>query len=399
MVESSINQHSIVWQWWNPTTWNPLRDGGRGKIWAEDAKSNIRYLRARLDTIQVRTILPDHAKYDSDIPDSDDSASQRRHHVSQAEIAAICANANNLLDNAQRAAIGKEPKYLPLISPWTGACIEATYKNIHYAESVVARLYSSEEVAYAMPDAARRAKNALAYDHPTRRAAFKLLQECKEPHRLCSCAAKQLSEIVAVGHEAADRSRARLRTFRNVLIIGVVVTTLLLTLFIYFCWRNPTFVSLCFYPDPMSQKAPVYTIVCPTHQSANVGDGPSSPDLFTVALLGLLGGALSAAVFIRNLYVNVTPYNVAIPLAILKMPAGAMVAVSGMILLAGDFVPGFSAIDKQGQIVAYALVFGFAQQLFTQMIDQRAETLVSSVPSKTRQQDLLSAGQLHDDLS
>jgi hypothetical protein len=81
------------------------------------------------------------------------------------------------------------------------------------------------------------------------------------------------------------------------------------------------------------------------------------------------------------------------------MPAGAMVAVSGMILLTGNFVPGFSAIDKQGQMLAYALVFGFAQQLFTQMIDHRAEKLVSNIPSKARQRDFPAAEQSPDSLS
>jgi hypothetical protein len=111
---------------------------------------------------------------------------------------------------------------------------------------------------------------------------------------------------------------------------------------------------------------------------------------------GLLGGALSAAFFIRRLYVNATPYNVAIPLAILKMPAGVMVAISGMILLTGEFVPGFSAIDKQSQLLAYALVFGFAQQAFTYVLDQRAEKLIASVPSIGRREDLPVTGQSRD---
>jgi hypothetical protein len=105
-------------------------------------------------------------------------------------------------------------------------------------------------------------------------------------------------------------------------------------------------------------------------------------------VVGLFGGCLSALVFIRRLYGNATPYNVAIPLAVLKIPAGAAVSVGGMILVAGDFVPGFSAIDKPGQIIAYALIFGFAQQLFTQMLDRRAMQLISSIPSKERRDDL-----------
>ena len=88
--------------------------------------------------------------------------------------------------------------------------------------------------------------------------------------------------------------------------------------------------------------------------------------------------------FIRGLYSNSTPYNVAVPLALLKIPTGALAAVVGMTLVAGDFVPGFSAIDKQPQILAYSLLFGFAQQLFTGILDRRAKTLIANVPTKAK---------------
>jgi hypothetical protein len=110
-------------------------------------------------------------------------------------------------------------------------------------------------------------------------------------------------------------------------------------------------------------------------------------DIVTVSLLGLLGGALSAAVFIRGLYENTTPYNVAVPLAILKIPAGAMIAIIGILLLAGDFVPGFTAVDSHGQVLAYAILFGFSQQLFTKMLDNRAQRLLADVPSKSKTPD------------
>ena len=57
-------------------------------------------------------------------------------------------------------------------------------------------------------------------------------------------------------------------------------------------------------------------------------------------------------------------------------------AVAGILLLGGGFVPGLSDLDSQRQILAYALVFGYAQQLATQFIDKRAETLLAQVPSK-----------------
>ena len=64
------------------------------------------------------------------------------------------------------------------------------------------------------------------------------------------------------------------------------------------------------------------------------------------------------------------------------MPSGSLTAVAGILLLGGGFVPGLSELDTQRQILAYALVFGYAQQLATKFIDNRAQSLLDSVPSK-----------------
>jgi len=57
---------------------------------------------------------------------------------------------------------------------------------------------------------------------------------------------------------------------------------------------------------------------------------------------------------------------------------------AGLLLLKGDFVPGFSQLDSQGQILAYAIVFGVAQHLVTRFVDQRAGDMLSSLPRKER---------------
>ncbi len=47
----------------------------------------------------------------------------------------------------------------------------------------------------------------------------------------------------------------------------------------------------------------------------------------------------------------------------------------------GQFVPGLSALDSPAQILAWALVFGYAQQLFTRLVDQQGQTVLNSVRS------------------
>jgi hypothetical protein len=146
-----------------------------------------------------------------------------------------------------------------------------------------------------------------------------------------------------------------------------------MALFISFVWRNPDAVPLCFTAPSAGAD-----MVCPTGDNQQ----PSSRDALLVAGLGLLGGAIAAAFGIRNIRGTSTPYGIPIALALLKIPSGALTAVAGILLLGGQFVPGLSELDSQRQILAYALVLGYAQQIATRLIDNQAQSILNGVPSK-----------------
>jgi len=187
-----------------------------------------------------------------------------------------------------------------------------------------------------------------------------------------------LSKVVQVGHEAADGSHTRIRNFRNVLLSAAFCIAALVLAFSLIVAFNPTAVPLCF--DSQTDT----TMACPTGDGP--GQRPAPLDVVVVAILGLLGSSLAAAVSIRNLRGTETPYDVPIALSLLKVPAGALTAVGALIAIRGEFVPGLSALDSQEQILAYALVFGYAQQLLTGLIDRQANELLGSVPSKDAEQ-------------
>jgi hypothetical protein len=50
----------------------------------------------------------------------------------------------------------------------------------------------------------------------------------------------------------------------------------------------------------------------------------------------------------------------------------------------GGFVPGLSALDSSAQIIAWALVFGYAQQLLTRLVDSRAQTVLEGAGGDTK---------------
>jgi hypothetical protein len=64
------------------------------------------------------------------------------------------------------------------------------------------------------------------------------------------------------------------------------------------------------------------------------------------------------------------------------VPSGAFTALAGLLLLGGEFAPGLSDLDNQRQILAYALVLGYAQQIATRLVDMRGQAVLNKVPTK-----------------
>jgi ABC-type Fe3+-siderophore transport system permease subunit len=287
------------------------------------------------------------------------------------ELTQIGEGVSALLDRAEDAAAGRSPRYRFLRSWWHGNVIEAAFQNLHRAEAEIVLLYDDAEVDAAVPEAVARLCSGLTPGDSRVSAAVKLTD--KDAHagrhrRLL------LRKTIQIGHEVKDQQFARIRKFRNIVLLSAALIFAFVVAFSVVVTVNPAAVPFCFPADGGAGAAAQH---CATHEGA-----PGSLDIWIVGLLGLLGGSLAAAVAIRSIRGTPSPYNLAIALALLKVPTGALTAIGALIALNGDFVPGFTALDSQGQILAYALVFGYAQQLLTGLIDRRALELVSSVPNK-----------------
>jgi hypothetical protein len=130
--------------------------------------------------------------------------------------------------------------------------------------------------------------------------------------------------------------------------------------------------------------APIRT-VCPSGEDPPNGPYTRQPEgrnIRIVAGLGLVGGAIAAAFAIRKLRETSIPYDVPHCIGFLKVPFGCRSALAGILLLGGGFVPGLSELDSLRQILAYAVLLGYAQQVATRLIDKRAQTLMDAVPNK-----------------
>jgi hypothetical protein len=74
----------------------------------------------------------------------------------------------------------------------------------------------------------------------------------------------------------------------------------------------------------------------------------------------LCAAAVAAAAAVSGIRGTSERHAVPVLLTLLKLPTGALTAFLGLMLMRGQFVPGLSALDSSAQILAWALVFGYA---------------------------------------
>ncbi len=265
---------------------------------------------------------------------------------------------------------------------WRGTSIERAYQSLHAARVFLVNLMRPEEVDALAPSVIARAATILGSDDPRRVEIERLSAMPPGPTKGAT-----LRQAMEITYDASDQLHMRVRSFRNILISSAALIALLMIVLVLVVQARPYAMPLCFSPTVTAAgdqtgsaggAASAPTTVCPSGD----GQNPSAGDVVIVAGLGLLGGALAAAFAIRNVRGSSTPYDIPIALAFLKVPSGSLTAVAGILLLGGGFVPGLSELDSQRQILAYALLFGYAQQLGTRFIDDRAQSILNSLPNK-----------------
>ena len=100
-------------------------------------------------------------------------------------------------------------------------------------------------------------------------------------------------------------------------------------------------------------------------------------------VMGVLGAAIALALSLRRFSGISVPYNPIFMLGLLKLPTGALTAVLGLVLIRGEFIPGFAHLDSTAQILAWAVVLGFGQQLLTRSVDNQTLKVLGAVEAPT----------------
>ncbi|MFE2990532.1 hypothetical protein [Streptomyces sp. NPDC059262] len=318
--------------------------GQNRSSWHQRASAYVAELQAELDRIEVRGDLSDETKR-------------------------LLEKAEVQLHAAREALNGRDT----LRSSISGSVVDRTWANIHRAELCILKLASDKDLTWWGTEVIARARQHLGDEDPIRNELESQvdLNGKKLDARFRDLAVRALREA----NNAQDLERSRLRSFRNILLISVLLTSVIAVLIVVWGYANPEAIArkLCFDSPPPNSKT-----FCP------IGINPAGGDVLIVEFFGLCGAALAGAVSLRNMQGTATPYMVPICLLLLRLPVGALAAIFGLLVIQGGFVPGFSNLDSGAQVLAWALVFGVAQESVTRLIDQQGKKVIGNVRGPSR---------------
>ncbi len=189
-----------------------------------------------------------------------------------------------------------------------------------------------------------------------------------------------LREIKRSLYAASDKNFERMRSFRNILAAAtliIIVATAGMAAVPGVV--NKDWLPLC--PAPVTEQA-----TQTTERKEDKADKPSTSSMpapacpidtvWKVELLGAIGGLVTALTVLQGLRGYRQPYNLPFVQALLKIPAGALTAFVGVIIVqSGAF--GIDAVTGP-KMAAYIILFGAAQELVTRLIDQKARTIIEA---------------------
>ncbi|MFF0310975.1 hypothetical protein ACFYSC_26400 [Streptosporangium sp. NPDC004379] len=256
----------------------------------------------------------------------------------------------------------------------TGQAIEGAWSNINSATVMLYGVLPTVELCGRCPEVVAIGRAYLPADDP------------RLVHLQARLAAGDLGEddrplmqsVLRAAYTAQAMETGRVRSFRNLLLAGVVMLSLLVLGLVAVGAIWPDVVPMCGNQAVIQAQGLMPAQICPTG-----GRSPGHGDVPLVALVGMLGAALATAASLSTRSEQSTRYSLAVVQNLLKAPAGVATAVLGLLILNSGFVPGFAGLGSQPAILVWAMAFGYGQQIVTRFVDQRADTLLSAASPLT----------------
>jgi hypothetical protein len=245
---------------------------------------------------------------------------------------------------------------------WSGWHIERAWRALHEAE--VYAIAADPELPARIPGIRARVSRYLDDDDPRRQALDELAATGGAADRAV------IVDAVRAAFDASDEAHAAARSLRNKLIITAFALLLLNTILGVIGVLQPGLVPMCL---PAEQSA-ADVMVCP-----NGGAGPSGWDVWQVQLFGALGAAVSVVVLLIRRRPAVSPYVLIGYQALIKVLLGSTLSIIGVLALGAGLLQGLVCVATHAALLLWAVLFGYAQQLGTRLLDNYADRVMDEV--------------------
>jgi hypothetical protein len=263
----------------------------------------------------------------------------------------------------------------------TGAPIQRAVHNLDMAEVNLYRIVPLDYLQSILPVLTDDTADVLPA-HDSRLQRLIQLRAFHRDGRLNESDREAVVAAVYAAKKASLAAQSRVRGFRNVILVAIGLALLVSGSLALLGILEPGILSLCQRPPSSVEGATqlpdaTVPILCPSGERLK----PGRYDTLLVMFVGVLGATVAAIFALRKVRGSNDPYSVAVTLAILKLPTGALTAFLGPFLIQGGFIPGFAQFDNAAQFISWGALFGYSQELFTSLVDRQAAAVLSSVPA------------------
>jgi hypothetical protein len=271
-----------------------------------------------------------------------------------------------------RDAIAPCGRFRALRNWYTGAAIEAAWTSLHAAGEALLRIVPPTELIAEFPSIEAAFDANLRPDDPQRvtlepafAEAQNVLIETQRMDLVTETLRRKLVAIMHAAHVASDTAYEKVRRWRNVLLIAGTAVAILAVVLAVVHELNSDFLSL----------APV------------VGSSPngSVAEPWQVELVGIVGGAITAVLALGRFSGFTDPSGLPTVQALVRIPMSAITGLFGVLFMQTSTLEALRPQTGATTVLAYAFVFGYAQEPLLRMIDRQAGNVLDPAHAKDEQ--------------
>ena len=288
-----------------------------------------------------------------------------RPHPSEAIVAAALQRARDQAERPQLRVTGiwRVPRRAcrRLGSWWSGADVDQAWAALHVAGQGLLEVEPPDAVKAQIADLA--VVTTLSPGDLRIRVYLNTLKALAVPARSIMVADRaQLRAIRQACDSSSDGAHADARAYRNTLILLGSLLALALGIV----------ASISFFDEDFRA---LFAATMPQHP-------PGRSYVLELELIASLAGVTGALLSLNNYSGFQSTYGLPLVQAFLKGGTGAATGLLGVLLFQSELVSSLTPQAKTPGVFAVAIVFGYAQYLFTRLVDNQAKTVLTSASSR-----------------